>query len=161
MRIGHLVMRQFANGRDEAIEIDRLLKILRCLQALGALGAVVRGGHANDWHVGELWLLQLPPAELVSAHHRHHQVEEDHGGPSVLQRFECLLPVRCCLHHESFGLEEDREHLPQVGMIFNNEDGLHERLACRGEAAIELDRRHRAWPAFLRLAGRPIVGAGV
>jgi hypothetical protein len=123
-----VMLRQLAHGVNEPIEIDRLLEVPRCLEPLGALQAVVRSGHADHRHVGVVWILKLALAELVAAHDRHHEIEQDDRGPRLLHAHERFGTIAGSLHVETFALEQDGEHLPQVRVIFDNEYGGHSGL---------------------------------
>jgi hypothetical protein len=128
-----------ADSAEQLIEVHRLLEKFVRVEPLGALTAIVRGGHADDGHIGHCRIGELLPAKLVAAHHRHHQIEEDHRRTGKLQRLEGLGAVARGQHLEAFRLQEHGEHFAQVGVIFDDEDGRHaDRLPDRrGEALPE------------------------
>ena len=120
-----LIVREGTYRGDQPIEIDGLLEVPRGLETFGALRTVVRRGHADHRDIRDIGLLQLMAPELVAAHHRHHQVEQDDVRAPMSQRVEGFPAIGRRLHVEALGLEEHREHLAQVCVIFNDENGLH------------------------------------
>jgi PII-like signaling protein len=113
------------HGGNEAIEVHGLLEILGGLEARRPLRTVVSGSHADDGHVSKFRLLQLASPKLVTAHHRHHEVEQNHRGTTVLQGIKGFAAVGRCLHQEPLGLQQYSEHLPEIGVVFDDENGLH------------------------------------
>jgi hypothetical protein len=65
-----LVVCELTDGRDQPIEIDRLLKVLRRVHVARALRSIVRGRHADHRHVGVLGLGELTLAELITGNIR-------------------------------------------------------------------------------------------
>lgn len=100
-----MMLCQLAQRMNESIEIDGLLEVLRGVQPLGALQTVVRGGHADHRHVRVIGILELALAELVAAHDRHHEIEQNDGGPPLLHPHERFGTVAGGLDLEALALQ--------------------------------------------------------
>ena len=109
-----------ADGAEEAVEVDRLLEIQVGVHAFAALAAVVRGAHADHGHIAVARVGELALPELVAAHHRHHQVEQDDGRTLLRQGTKRLGAIARSLHGIALGFEEDSEHFAQVRVVFDD-----------------------------------------
>ena len=108
--------------REEVLEVDRLLKVHVGMHPLRAFLPVVCSSQADDRYVGVALIRQLPAAELVSAHHRHHQIQQNDGRTRIVQALQCLGAVGCRRDRETFPFEHDRQHLAQVEMILDDKN---------------------------------------
>jgi hypothetical protein len=117
------------DSAQQLLEVDGLLKVFIRMHAIGALLAIMYGGHADHWNVRIAHVGELSLAEFVTGHHRHHQVEENHGGTRLVEAAERFRTVAGSRHVEPFALEQDCEHLAKVNVILDDEDdgqvGIH------------------------------------
>jgi len=127
--------------REEILEVDRLLKVHVGMHPVRAFLPVVCSGQADNRHMGVALIRQLPAAKLVSAHHRHHQIQQNDGRTRIVEALQGLDAVGCRRYRETFAFEHDRQHLAQVEMILDDEDAagrVHycppaiRQQACRG-----------------------------
>src|SRR5206468_2379146 len=73
---------------------------------------------------GEGRIAQLPRPELLSVHHRHHEVEQDERGRRHgLQPLERLLAVRGADDPMALVLEDRDQRIAQIEIVLDDEDG--------------------------------------
>ena len=127
-----------AHQLEQAVEVERFLQEGGPTEIGGP--RLIERRQDDDGDVGELGIRALAAAELPAVHHGHHQVEQDEiGAVTFFKVVEGVAAVRDCFGPESLERQQLRHHLPQVGVVFDDEDG-----AVPGEA----------WTARMRESSR-------
>src|SRR2546426_2335914 len=80
------------DSEAELIQIDRLADDGDRAQACTLVGG--SRGDGNDWNRGQRWIALLATIEILSAHARHIEIQQDHAGPwddlQTIQRLHAI-----------------------------------------------------------------------
>src|SRR2546426_10065079 len=108
----------------QVLDLERFLDAAGGAEAGGPLlrARMRRHDHDRDRRQGRIAQLLRP--ELLPAHHRHHEVEQDERGRRHgLQPLERLLAVRGTDDPMAFILEDRDQRIAQIEIVLDDEDG--------------------------------------